>query len=96
MAGRHASHQASELAGANVAVKTARKPYRLGGVLRWDGDRAGGWRLARRAVALVTAVQFALWPVMETAAAAENARVAADARVAANIRVAAKIGRAHV
>ena len=96
MADRHASHQASELAAANVAVKGAasRKPYRLGGLLRWDADTAGGWRLARRAVALVTAVQFALWPVMETAAAAENARVAADARVAANIRV--EIGRAHV
>src|SRR5262245_51645332 len=85
MADRRASHQASELATSNVAVKAAAsgRPYRLGGLLRWDADVAGGWRFARRAVALVTAVQFALWPVMETAAAAENARVAANTRVAA-------------
>ena len=51
--------------------------------MRWDAGEGDGWRLARRAVALVTAVQFALWPVMETAAAAENARVAANIRVAA-------------
>src|SRR5215472_7296023 len=89
MADRRASHQASELATPKLAAKAAasRRPCRPGGLLRWG--EAGGWRRARRAVALVTAVQFALWPVMQTAAAAENARVAADARVAANIRVAA-------
>ena len=64
MADRHASHQASELATGDVAVKTAASRRRLGGLLRWN--EAGGWRVARRAVALVTAVQFALWPVMET------------------------------
>src|SRR5260370_29940582 len=84
MANRHASHPASEFANergapANVAVKAAapRRPYRLGGLLRWDAGGAGGLRLVRRAVALVTAVQLALLPLMQTAAAAETTRVAA-------------------
>ena len=89
MAHRHASHQASELAdrgGApiNVAVKPAAppRPHRLGGLLRWDADESSGRRLVRRAIALVTAVPFALLPVMQTAAA-ESARVAPNIRMAA-------------
>src|SRR5215471_5367873 len=88
MADRHASHQASELAhrggaATNVAVKPAAspRPRRLGGLLRW-ADESWGRRLVRRAVALVTAVPFALLPVMQTAAA-ESARVGANMRVAA-------------
>src|SRR5262245_61433258 len=94
MANRHASHPACESASrdgaaANVAVKTAapRTPYRLGGVLRWSADSAGGLRrICRRAVAFSMAALLTLLPVMETAAAAENARVAATAE---NTRVAA-------
>src|SRR5262249_40603946 len=48
MADRHASHQASELAAGNVAVKTAAppRPHRLGGLLRW-ADEAWGRRTDR-------------------------------------------------
>jgi Salmonella virulence plasmid 65kDa B protein/Insecticide toxin TcdB middle/N-terminal region len=93
MANRHASHPASEFvstrgAPANIPVTAAthRRPYRLGGVLRWGAGEAGGLRLVRRAVALSMAVLLTLLPVMQTAAAAENARVATTAettRVAA-------------
>src|SRR5262245_47681993 len=93
MANRHASHPASEFAPrrgapANIPVTAAaqRRPYRLGGVLRWDAGEAGGFRLGRRAVALSMAASLTLLPVMQTAAAAENARVAATAE---NTRVAA-------
>src|SRR5262249_51202852 len=90
MANRHASHRACELAqqggaAVNGAVKPAasRRPHRLGGLLRWDADEPWGRRLLRRAIALVTAVPFALLPVMQTAAAAGKNRVAANIRVAA-------------
>src|SRR5262249_51716242 len=51
------SHQASELATSNVAVKAAAsgRPYRLGGLLRWDADVAGGWGGAPPAGGGVTA-----------------------------------------
>src|SRR5215467_10489809 len=92
MTNRHASHPASDLSNGRAPVdfplKAAaqRRPYPLGGVLRWGADGAGGLRLVRRAVALITAVQLTLLPLMQTAAAAENARVAATA---GNTRVAA-------
>src|SRR5262245_2608805 len=93
MANRHASHPASEFvsergapAPGSIITAAPPRPYRLGGVLRWGADSAGGLRLFRRAVALITAVQFTLLPVMQTAVAAENARVAATAE---NTRVAA-------
>src|SRR5262249_48963357 len=84
MADRHASHQASELAAANVAVKgtASRRPYRLGGLLRWG--EAGGWRLARRAVALVTAGPVAPWAGVEKAPPAGDAPGGAGAPVAAH------------
>jgi hypothetical protein len=96
MTHRHASHPASEFANtsgvpANVAVKTAapRRPYRLGGMLRWGAGEAGGLRLLRRVVAFVTALQFALLPVMQTAAAAETTRVAALGQARIPLEVAA-------
>ncbi len=67
-----------------------RTPYRLGGVLRWSADSAGGLRrICRRAVAFSMAALLTLLPVMETAAAAENARVAATAPVRLPLEVAA-------
>src|SRR5215813_13422528 len=94
MTNRHASHPASDLSNGRAPVdfplKAAaqRRPYPLGGVLRWGADGAGGLRLVRRAVALITAVQLTLLPLMQTAATAENTRVAAMAPVRLPLEVA--------
>src|SRR5262245_62006148 len=67
-----------------VTAAAPRRAYRLGGVLRWDADRAGGLRFFRRAVAFSMALLLAHLPVMQTVAAAERTGAAAErTRVAA-------------
>src|SRR5258708_6876914 len=91
MANRNTSHVASGLSDGRGAPgrfrendAPPRRPYRLGGVLRWDADRAGGVRrIARRAVALTMAGLLTLLPVMETAVAAGRNAAAEQTRVAA-------------
>src|SRR5262249_41435000 len=92
MTNRHTSHVASGLADGHGApaqypanAAPPRRSHGLGGVLRWDADRAGGLRLFRRMVALPMALVFAHLPVMQTVAAAERTGAAAaqTTRVAA-------------
>src|SRR5262249_62142739 len=70
MTNRHASHPASDLSDGrppvHFPVKAAapRTPYRLGGVLRWGADEAGGLRLVRPAGGLSLGALLSVFALM--------------------------------